>query len=373
MTDYEGGLYTVSGEAYVKRMHESVGQPGECEIYTADGELVRNPIAYVGKLENYEGGLYTADGEEIRNPMAYVNRSSSSFMFKADGTAIKNPKSYLAHMANYEGGLFTSSGQEIRDPEAFLRAREGGGRGEPWSGEAWSDDGGLQQSGALQARATKVPRGGKAGKGGQGQGQVAMMFKEDGTPVWNPANYVAHIKDYDGGLRTPAGEEIKDPWNYVGVRLKGTAARGPVGSFGPPGTEGTKGGKGSWAPTDISPLLYKADGTAILNPEKYLANIKNYEGGLFSYAGEEVRNPRAYISGADRNVAQRGYSSSGTGRIVYLYKADGTPIKNPAAFVANIVSYDQPLYTNDWKPVRDPRAFVDGLIEKGLIEPLKGR
>ena len=50
------------------------------------------------------------------------------------------------------------------------------------------------------------------------KGKPPGLYKADGTPVKNPANYIAAMKKtggYQGGLFDETGEEVADPQEYL--------------------------------------------------------------------------------------------------------------------------------------------------------------
>ncbi|CAK0885128.1 unnamed protein product [Prorocentrum cordatum] len=275
-------------------------------------------------------------------------------MFTADGSEVRNPSAFVAKIDRYEGGLFTADGEEIRNPSRFasLLLRNG------------------SDASSLRSRSPRLPERRTSKGGAKGD---AVLYNGSGEPIWNPEAYIGRITNYDGGLFTADGQEVRNPKAF----LAGLSRASPKG-----------GGKG-----DGEAILYKADGTPILNARNFVANIESYRGGLYTASGQEVRNPHAFVEGADgrrgptaarpareealaykraggegqASGARRGAKGGGKGPKggAPLYKADGTPIWNPEAYVAKIYDYDGGLFTSDGQEVRNPQAFVAGLGGKG--------
>lgn len=340
--------------------HREYDSVGSTVMFKADGTPVRNPEAFLSKVANYTGGLFTSDGQEIRNPHSFIagiarKRSAAAYssasssagrgverseraevdegetalavVYKADGTPIKNFRAYLSRIENYSGGLFTSTGEEIRDPHKFLAAQEDAG----------------------------------------------LVFKADGTPVRNLRAYVSNIIEYrPGDLVTADGQEIRDPWGFLTGLEKANS----------------------------NAVAFKEDGTPIRNLAAFIAKVHEYTGGLFTADGEEIRNPRRFLDGLERREAaeasqgaspmmlaappglqapdeedsrpwRRNGSTMATSRTpppssgslsgVAIYKGDGTRIRNPAAFIAGITSYDGGLFTASGDEIRNPQEFLAGL------------
>ncbi|CAK0911290.1 unnamed protein product, partial [Prorocentrum cordatum] len=85
-----------------------------------------------------------------------------------------------------------------------------------------------------------------------------------------------------------------------------------------------KGGRQAPAPHEGDPVLFKASGEPIWNPQAFVAKITSYDGGLFTPDWKEVRNPKAYVAGISRSSTWAGGGSEAES---ILYKADGTPIR----------------------------------------------
>lgn len=58
-----------------------------------------------------------------------------------------------------------------------------------------------------------------------------------------------------------------------------------------------------------------------------------------------------------------GHSDVGQLRRDGIFKADGSEVRNPAAFVANIRSYQGGLFTAAGLEIRDPQSFVANMVQ----------
>mmetsp|Transcript_111123 Transcript_111123/g.313530 ORF Transcript_111123/g.313530 Transcript_111123/m.313530 type:complete len:366 (-) Transcript_111123:87-1184(-) len=278
------------------------GREASAKMYKLDGTAIRDPVAYVARLEKaeYQRDLLDERGEVIKDPAAYVaslrlpkkeaqkwgaqrqapKLSSSapsapkagpvqigSALYTEDGNVVRDPMAYVAGMMRtggaYEGGLFNENGEEIRDPVRYVNNMAFTGTG------SWS------------------PRTSAAGA------ESSPLYKADGSLIKDPVAYVAGMESkpggYMGGLYNAKGEEIRDPVAYVRNMSGGTQK--------PRSASTSK----SWSPGSASSdALYKADGTLVRDPVKYVeAMVRSggYEGGLFNAKGEEIRDPLAYVKG----------------------------------------------------------------------------
>merc|ERR1711939_201309 len=97
------------------------------------------------------------------------------------------------------------------------------------------------------------------------------------------------------------------------------------------------------------------------------------QGGLFTSDGTEIKNPKAFVA----NMRGSSESSSfgpvsgkgGSGNSRSIYKADGTEIRNPVKFVSNIANYTGGLFTSDGQEIRNPQAFVGNMAYSDGASP----
>jgi hypothetical protein len=284
-------------------------------------------------------------------------------MFKADGTPIKNPKRYVASIEKngYTDPLFDDDGNEIDDPVEFLATMSGGAKAN-----------------------TGEKRKKQSPKANGGDSSSALMFKEDGTQIKNPEKYVASIQKngYNYPLFTAEGDEIRDPVKFMATRSR---------DEGPSRKRARVDDAGGGVVVALPPSesLYKADGSMIKNPAGYVAAIERngYTNPLFTAEGKEINNPTAYLAAAIKRVEPSG--GSRTGKVTAdvappgLYKADGTPIHSPVAYVASIErnGYHDPLYTAEGIEIRNPVAYVaklesrqgDALVSSSRPKPPSSR
>lgn len=295
-------------------------------------------------------------------------------MFKEDGSEIRNPRRVVdAIKANgYTEPLFTKDGDKIKDPLAFMKKLDLPGDAEK-----------AKPGQGIRRKQTDSPRGGEA-----------IMFKADGTPINNPERYVASLQKngYSDPLFTARGTEIRDPASFLAAQNGGSRARDEAPpakrarTAGPGAGKGSgksrSGGAGAPALPDFEGL-YKADGSLIKNPVGYVAAIERngYTQPVFTAQGQEIRNPSGYIARAgltagsakgqgkwvkieDKAPAQPDYASGQS-----MYKADGTRIAKPSAYVASIEKngYNEPLYTADGQEIRNPAAYVSKMQNQGPV------
>merc|ERR1712137_554762 len=116
-----------------------------------------------------------------------------------------------------------------------------------------------------------------------------------------------------------------------------------------------------------------------MKPEAYVASIQKngYTNPLFTERGEEIRDPVKYVLGtsstSQTNKKSKGLSGGFASRVAKnkgtrtkgatpkkMFKADGTPIKNPKAYVDKIKTngYTEPLFTEGGDEIRDPVSFL---------------
>lgn len=321
-------------------------------------------------------------------------------MFKKDGTPIRKPAAFVAGIEKrgYDSPVFTADGTEIDDPVAFLALmdREEVNAG----GQKRKNDG----DGDVES--SKRHKG--AGPG---------IFKEDGTQVQDPATYIAGMQKRGGNAKLFGADkmEIRDPVAYVAaMQRRGQVSGAPAHSqqggaystvpsipYGAcpsmvvarsavvprrspivPQMSGKASGKGQWVQVGgKGPGIFKADGTPIRNPEAFVAGIakSGYHEPILGADGGVIRDPVAYVGA----MAKRGEGGGGATRVPMgkaggkgqwqassqgqgIFKADGTPIRNPAAFVAGIEKggYKEPIFGADGGPIRDPVAYVAAMSKR---------
>lgn len=376
-------------------------ETGPSSLFKSDGTVVRDPEKYVTAMERtggYKGGLFDASGEEIPDPIAWLRGGTSagssrtarpapvqishdaagSGLFKEDGTSVRDPERYVAAMdrsGGYQGGLFDSSGQEIRDPINWVRKR-GGSVGS----SSLANPIVVRQTTALVRQTPVLVRQTPAPCALDGS-----LYKTDGTPVRDPAAYVASMErsgGYKGGLFTSSGEEIRDAAAYVARMGSASTASShmahaaprialqSIGARGPPVGTGAGGSK----------QLFKEDGTPVRDPVAYVTAMERsggYTGGLFNSSGEEIRDPVKYVSGVQpqasqaplrvstpRGAAHGSLVGMGAGNGQQLFKADGTAIRDPIAFVRNIAEsgdYRGGLFNHKGEEIHDPVKYVAGM------------
>mmetsp|Transcript_110246 Transcript_110246/g.311017 ORF Transcript_110246/g.311017 Transcript_110246/m.311017 type:complete len:352 (-) Transcript_110246:140-1195(-) len=264
-------------------------------------------------------------------------------MFKADGTEVRNPTGFVAGIQKrgYNEPLFDTNGGKIEDPVAFLATL---GLAAPESKRKVDTAG----DGAAPKR-----QKGDGGKGSSG----AVLFKADGTPIRNPAAFVAGIekRGYNETIYGADGKEIRDPSRYVAGMAKKEGW--------PTASAPTKGG----ASSDV--ILFKADGTQVRNPSAYVEGIvkRGYREPLFSAAGLPIQNPVQYLASGGRSGSVQQQKSAtakgkaaGKGDGTIFWKADGTPVRNPSSYVEGIQKrgYNEPLYDANGQVIRDPVAYL---------------
>eukprot|EP00930_Biecheleria_cincta_P083454 TRINITY_DN73028_c0_g1_i1.p1 TRINITY_DN73028_c0_g1~~TRINITY_DN73028_c0_g1_i1.p1 ORF type:complete len:683 (-),score=93.20 TRINITY_DN73028_c0_g1_i1:19-2067(-) len=395
---YKGGLFDSRGNeirdprAYVARMdgsavssmsvprsvpqsaprsipHSVSARSQSGSLFKEDGTEVRDPVRYVEAMQRsggYKGGLFDSRGIEIRDPVAYVARmegsaassagdparKSSGGLYKEDGTEIRDPVRYVEAMqksGGYKGGLFDSKGNEIRDPAAYVARMGVSAPSQKVSAMVPYEN----------PRRPAAPIGGPIGSG---ERSGPSLFKEDGTPVKNPARYVEAMEKsggYKGGLFDAKGTEIRDPIAYL-ARANGSASSSsrnppslPALRAGPPG--GARPGS-----------LFKEDGTEIRDPVRYVEAMERsggYNGGLFDSRGNEIKNPVAYVARFSGPAAPAPAPSfHGPTKVKgVLYKQDGTEVKNPARYVEAMEKtggYKGGLFDYRGNEIRDPVAYV---------------
>jgi len=143
----------------------------------------------------------------------------------------------------------------------------------------------------------------------------------------------------------------------------------------------------------IVAIMFKADGTPIKNPTNYVAGIerRGYNDPLFDKHGKKIQNPVAFLRKIDSgdevplkaSVSSKRKSSSSTNssespvkrqRGEGIFKADGTPVRNPVSYVEGIQKrgYRDPLFGSDGKEIRNPVAYVDAMVRRGHANPPAG-
>lgn len=166
--------------------------------------------------------------------------------------------------------------------------------------------------------------------------ETPILYKADGTPIWNPKRFVENISTYDGGLFNAQGNEIHDPQAFVAKRLQADTRK--LGA--PPGDAGI--------------VMYTTDGKRVKNPSAFVAKIEHYDGGLYDGNGVEIMNPSAYVAAAVRKAA----IVDSAGPDIEMYTSSGQRIRNPVNYVEKIGQYDGGLFTAEGEEIKYPKAFV---------------
>jgi len=286
-------------------------------------------------------------------------------MFQADGTEIKHIAAYVAKIRNYEGSLY--EWEEIKDPQSFalkilgdgekVKADAGwygrkDGADSDWNGGKGDSDNGWRKGKGGKGKADN----GWYGRKGQAdsdwnsgnadsesnvytEGQKFAMYRADGTPVNDPVAFASKISNYSGGLFNSRGDEIWNPQAFAaGVKRNHETKH---------------------------PAMYRVDGTPVRNLQAFLQNLRGYSGGLYNSENEEIWDPHAFVAGVERRRGDTEKGGKGWGNGGYsMYQADGTPVKNPTAYVENIENYTGGLYNNRGQEIRDPKAFAAGIEKK---------
>merc|ERR1711988_868769 len=73
-------------------------------------------------------------------------------------------------------------------------------------------------------------------------------------------------------------------------------------------------GKGSGKGPAGGGGLFRADGSEVRNPAAFVAKITQYEGGLFTADGREIRNPHAFVAKMDQATG-KGSSKGSDARV----------------------------------------------------------
>lgn len=355
-------------------------------MFKSDGTPIRDPKKYVARLENYSGDLYDVDGHQIEDPAAFVEglgdtlpvalptarRSSgpgapmyAAVLFKSDGTPIRDPHKYVANLnlGEYKRDLKDAKGNVIEDPAVFVAD--------------------------LKDLPPPEPRASQAPAWAPHPLLDAVMFKADGTPIRDPVRYVAHLNldDYKGDLKDATGSCITDPEAFLAgldepptplPRLERVAppprsARGARAPLTAPLAHRSAVSAPSCGGSSERTAMYKADGTPIRDPAAYVHRLdpSEYKQDLFDAKGRVIVNPSHFVSvrlgsssGIDDAPAAKrprvAAPVAGAGAFD-LFKADGTPVKNPAAYVVAMMKsggYSGGLFNKSGKEIRDPEAYV---------------
>lgn len=140
---------------------------------------------------------------------------------------------------------------------------------------------------------------------------------------------------------------------------------------------------------DLGVTFTKADGTVIKNPVNFIKGIqkRGYNEPIFS-DGEQVEDPVQFIESLSPGCLDDGTSKrSGTSdwqpaakRIkselvvqvssngaLGMFKADGTAVRDPAAYVAGIRKngYNEPLLDADGNDIEDPESYLQAMQQHG--------
>jgi hypothetical protein len=268
----------------------------------------------------------------------------------------------MQRSGGYNGGLFTESGQEIRDPVAFVAKMQ---PQEP-RGRSFFTVSHLAQA------MTSAMAGGP------------QLYKADGTLVRDPVKYVEAMQKtggYKGGLMTALGEEVRDPVAYV-QKMEGRSVAAfapPIGAAparsNAPVTKLAAPARSSALVTKLAQSralappsnvqqsgkqIFKEDGTAVRDPVRYVEAMQRsggYKGGLMNEKGEEIKDPLAYLG----IQSQGGLVALVANDRKALFKADGTKVKNPVAYVQAFEKtggYKGGLYNHKREEIRDPVAYI---------------
>lgn len=285
-------------------------------------------------------------------------------MFKKDGTPVKNPQAYVEGIKKngYKQPLFTEKGDEIRDPVAFAQKMI--------ANEVMDVVGASSKSGGSnKRRATSVTAAPSAKRAKTGVPSASGgLVKADGTPIKNPAAFVAGIvkNGYTQPIFGADGKKVRDPVAYVAAMV----VRDANGGAPQQDKHYTRTRHQGDAAGDV--ILYDADGEPIRDPVAYIAGIqkRGYTKPIHTADGEKIRDPASYLakslsqsrtaSPKPKGPAKASTNKVGSDEKAVLFKADGTPIRNPAAFVEGIKKngYNDTIFDRSGKEIRNPVAYV---------------
>lgn len=203
------------------------------------------------------------------------------------------------------------------------------------------------------------------------------MFKEDGTKVKNPHNFVAAMAKtggYRGGLFDADKNEIDDPVEYLKIleeqgELPPPEAKRParlteqaLARHDRERSRSRSSGRGDRARNSRS--LYKEDGTEIKNPARYIEAMERtggYKGGIYDSKGNEIRDPVKYVAKMEKIAESAASSRPAIKTPGCLYKSDGAEVRDPIRYVEAMErtgGYKGGLFDSRGNEIRDPRAYV---------------
>merc|ERR1712007_231122 len=92
---------------------------GTEKVFTVEGAEIRDPEKYVAARQGQRPGGWYAH-------QAPVAHASEPVLFKEDGTPIRNPSAYVAKIEKrgYDEPLFNVKGEEIKNPAAYVQKME---------------------------------------------------------------------------------------------------------------------------------------------------------------------------------------------------------------------------------------------------------
>lgn len=247
-------------------------------------------------------------------------------MFKADGTPIQRPRAFVAKINKYAGGLFTADGTAIRNPNSFLTVLKHRKR----------------RGAAAALRNTNASAG------------QAVLDTVATTPTQHPATCPTTANgqscENEGFHSATCRQDTSNPPTAILAtgRIQPAPRRG-------------KGGVTTGAPALRvgANVVYKADGTPIRNLSAFVANIDNYEGGLFTAEGHAISNPHTFLSlleqrGLDENT-DLAYNIEG------VYNADETMMWKSNECIRNPDTYEAGILTADGAKIGNPKTLITGL------------
>lgn len=204
---------------------------------------------------------------------------------------------------------------------------------------------------------------------------AASMYMADGTPIKNPAAYVAKIAQngYTKKLFTAAGQEIRNPVAFLQKNMGGVGGNNDKNRKMQGKTTGVKqnnlkqkAGAGNGVQ---SKKMYKPDGSVIQNVQAVLAAIERngYTQPLYTAKGTLIQNPVAFVGNNSNGASAAIVGSNGRSSSKQMFKEDGTPIYDTAKVLAAIErkGYTQALYTAAGTLINNPVAFVGSGGENG--------
>merc|ERR1719183_183058 len=106
--------------------------------------------------------------------------------------------------------------------------------------------------------------------------------------------------------------------------------------------------------------LYMENGTPIKNPMAYVARIEE-NGYTKPLFNDRGEEIRDPVAYVMKGMDKRGRGSSAATGTLNLFMENGTPIKNPAAYIAKIEQngYSKPLFNEKGQEIKDPVAYLN--------------